>query len=368
MTRISLCLVARDCESSLERCLASAAPHVDEICVVDLGSRDQTRAVAERHEALVISHRWDGDGAAALESATALCAGDWILILDPDEVLSGDDPRAELEAYIEHNAGALGCLAEGARKSSAADFVLPANRCLPADLWPRFEGRSEPSVSGEAPEAQLALEITRPYALRALPATGAVDCLGESASALLDEDEDEASPSCESWYGLGMSLRLQGRHEQALDAFSEALERATSDTEFVPHLFECTSYCMRTLGRSDEALALMDQIEGAFLERADTIFAIALLCLDTQQFERAELGFQRCLQLHGVEVGGGPSEEGRTSFAAHHNLGVLREMLEMNDEALEQYEQALAIRPGYLPSLEGRARMGALLETSKRCS
>ncbi|MFT4541766.1 MAG: tetratricopeptide (TPR) repeat protein [Planctomycetota bacterium] len=355
MTQISLCLVARDCEESLERCLTAAAPAVDEICVVDLGSTDRTREVAEAHGALVISHRWNGDAAAAFETALAMCVGDWILLLDPEEELCGEDPKAELGSFLQLHGRTVGSFPCGERRSTAADFMLPSTRFLPTSAGLQFEGRERPQLTGEPiQQVEFALDLIIPA--KTASATP-VECLIKSGP----DPNDDAISSCESWYGLGMSLRLQGRNEEALEAFTEALERATSDTEFVPHLFECTSYCMRSLGRPGEALNLMDQIEGAFLDRPDTRFAVALLCMDTHEFERAEIGFQRCLQLDGEHFGGGPTEPGRTSYAAYHNLGVLREMLDMFDEALECYEKALTCNAEYQPSVESADRLRAKL-------
>ena len=57
--RISLCMIVRDEEEFLERCLASAAPHVDEICIVDTGSQDGTVAIAERHGARIGHVPWN---------------------------------------------------------------------------------------------------------------------------------------------------------------------------------------------------------------------------------------------------------------------------------------------------------------------
>ena len=84
---ISLCMIVKDEEHDLPRCLRSAAPWVDEIVVVDTGSRDQTVQVAQSFGARVEHFSWSNDFAAARNAALAYATGDWILSLDADEEL-----------------------------------------------------------------------------------------------------------------------------------------------------------------------------------------------------------------------------------------------------------------------------------------
>ena len=88
--RLSLCMIARDEERFLGRCLESAAPIADEIIVVDTGSTDRTVEIAESFGAKVIRFEWCDDFAAARNVALRAATGDWILSLDADEALRPD--------------------------------------------------------------------------------------------------------------------------------------------------------------------------------------------------------------------------------------------------------------------------------------
>ena len=48
MATVSLCMIVKNEEDVLGRCLASAAPAVDEIVIVDTGSTDRTLEIAGR--------------------------------------------------------------------------------------------------------------------------------------------------------------------------------------------------------------------------------------------------------------------------------------------------------------------------------
>lgn len=84
---LSACLIVRDEERFLDRCLASLRGHVDEICVLDTGSSDRTLEIARSHGAIVSCRPWDDDFSAARNASLDLATGDWILQIDADEEL-----------------------------------------------------------------------------------------------------------------------------------------------------------------------------------------------------------------------------------------------------------------------------------------
>ena len=100
MPKITLCLIARDEEALLPGCLQSVRDLVDDMVVVDTGSRDETVRVAEEAGARVIHHRWNDDFAAARNAAVEQVEDGFVLLLDADERLapgSADVLRAEVE-------------------------------------------------------------------------------------------------------------------------------------------------------------------------------------------------------------------------------------------------------------------------------
>lgn len=88
---LSLCMIARDEAAFLERCLDHAKDRVDQVVVVDTGSTDGTVKVAEEAGAIVAEFEWVDDFAAARNCSLDIATGDWILVLDCDEVVAGRD-------------------------------------------------------------------------------------------------------------------------------------------------------------------------------------------------------------------------------------------------------------------------------------
>ncbi|HVP37815.1 MAG TPA: tetratricopeptide repeat protein, partial [Candidatus Saccharimonadales bacterium] len=83
--RLSLCMIVRDEEAHLRECLSAAAEFVDEMIVVDTGSKDRTVEIAREMGARVAHWKWTGDFSAARNTALARATGDWVLQLDADE-------------------------------------------------------------------------------------------------------------------------------------------------------------------------------------------------------------------------------------------------------------------------------------------
>lgn len=92
---VSAVLIVKDEEDVLDACLASVA-WADEIVVYDTGSTDTTVEIARRHTDVVIEGYWDDDFGAARNRALAHATGDWILVIDADEVFEGDPRRLRL--------------------------------------------------------------------------------------------------------------------------------------------------------------------------------------------------------------------------------------------------------------------------------
>lgn len=97
MATISLCMIVKNEEQVLGRCLDSVAGAVDEIVVVDTGSGDATKAVAARYTDRVYDFAWIDDFAAARNFAFSKGTMEYLLWLDADDVLLPGDREGLLE-------------------------------------------------------------------------------------------------------------------------------------------------------------------------------------------------------------------------------------------------------------------------------
>ncbi len=89
--RLSLCMIVKNEAATLDKCLALARPHVDEIVIVDTGSTDGTREIARRYADVYDEIAWPGSFSQARNYSLDQATGDFILILDGDEWIEGDE-------------------------------------------------------------------------------------------------------------------------------------------------------------------------------------------------------------------------------------------------------------------------------------
>ncbi|MHC6179292.1 glycosyltransferase family 2 protein [Clostridium sp. JNZ X4-2] len=88
--KISACMICKNEEKNIEKCINSYKEVADEIVVVDTGSEDNTGYLAEKLGAKVYDFKWIDDFAAAKNYAIDKAEGDWIIFLDADEYFDKD--------------------------------------------------------------------------------------------------------------------------------------------------------------------------------------------------------------------------------------------------------------------------------------
>ena len=93
MITISVCMIVKNEEKHLARCLDSLQGLWDELVIVDTGSTDDTRKIAEGYTDRVYDYQWRDDFAHARNHAFSLAQCDYIYAPDADEVLAPEARR-----------------------------------------------------------------------------------------------------------------------------------------------------------------------------------------------------------------------------------------------------------------------------------
>ena len=349
MTRLALVMIARDEARAIARALESARPHVDRMIVLDTGSVDDTREIAQACGAKVHEFAWSDDFAAARNAALAHSDADWNLVLDADEWIGDGAEALGPETLPAGAAGFLGevriasLMDQPGAEGTAQSWIA---RVLPRGVV--YEGRIHEQPAGALPRRRLALNLGHDgYTTESLARKG------ERNETLLMAELQAAPRDAYLWFQLAKEHQARGRAPQAAISFVEALRLAPADIGWRHALVVRALIALKANGQIAEALALADAEVAHWQASPDFYFVIGDLYLEaaSQEPDRAmdhflpvvESAWKRCL-----EIGERPDLDGavagRGGHMAAHNLSVFYETLGRREQAAEYAELAKQMR------------------------
>lgn len=133
---LSVCLIVKNEEKFLARCLKSVRDIAQQLIIVDTGSSDRTVEIANEFSAEVYAHQWTNDFSAARNAALEHATGDWVLVLDADEELPAAQ-HAKLVADIK-NGGVMAYrlpLVNAGQETEGQSFVPRLFRNAPGAFY-----------------------------------------------------------------------------------------------------------------------------------------------------------------------------------------------------------------------------------------
>ena len=89
MVTISLCMIVKNEEDVIGRCLDSVSDLVDEINIVDTGSTDRTKEIVAKYTDRIFDFEWIDDFSAARNFSFQQATRQYILWLDADDIFYG---------------------------------------------------------------------------------------------------------------------------------------------------------------------------------------------------------------------------------------------------------------------------------------
>lgn len=97
MITISTCMIVKNEEAVLARCLECVKDFSDEIIIVDTGSTDRTKEIAAAYTEHIYDFEWCNDFAAARNYSFSKASMDYIYVADADEIIDADNRQLILD-------------------------------------------------------------------------------------------------------------------------------------------------------------------------------------------------------------------------------------------------------------------------------
>lgn len=364
--RISLCMIMRDEEEHLARCLRSVEGVADEIVIVDTGSVDGSVAIAESFGARVLHEPWRGDFAAPRNTAIDAATGDWILVLDADEELVGGQALRDLlhdediEGYCLREVNYIG---EELGIESVVNSAFRLFRNRPAY---RYEGALHEQIMGKVDPTGgsctrfVGVEIHHYGYLE--PTSRAKEKTDRNMAIVLDEVARKPKDSF-TLFNAGVEYQRTGRFEEALAYFQRAFATLPSlRAYYASLLLRNIVATLHSLDRQDEALDVLKDALEAYPDFTDLHYLAGQIQTSRREYRAAVRSFRRAIELG--DHGGDRylAQAGMGSFYSWHALGSLYAVMGDTHEAVRSFRRAIASARGFYAAPLVRLAQ-ALLET-----
>ena len=270
--RLSVCMIVKNEERNLLKSLASLKPMAHEIIVVDTGSDDRTRRVATAFGAKVFEFPWTGNFAEARNESLAKAEGDWILVVDADEVVAATDyptlrdmickrpGRAAAWSFVTRNyiqpvytAGWTANTGAYAREEAGTGwFPSTKIRLFPNDRRIRFSNAVHELVEPAIRKLKLTVKPS-PVPIHHYGKLNQEKDLvkGETYYALGKKKLDEQGDNLDALRELATQAAGLGKHQEAIDLWQRAIRLQPNLT--LAHLNLGSLYL--ELNRFEDALA-----------------------------------------------------------------------------------------------------------------
>lgn len=346
MNQITLCMIVKNEEANLERCLKGVAGHMDEIIIVDTGSTDRTKEIALRFTDMVYDFTWIDDFSAARNYAISMASHEYILMLDSDEFTQELNIRG-IKSLIDANPEKIGRLLrinEYTRKGNLYRYSERVNRLFSKKYY-HYEGIIHEQVTPIVQLNECGMEggLDKMGGTYHIPLTvlhsgyeGDIETRKRKTQrniALLKLAHEQNPDDPYLLYQLGKSYYMEEDYANACDYFGQALYFDLDPRlEYVQDMVESYGYSLINSEQYETALQLLN-IYDEFAQSADFVFLIAMILMNNGKFNEAIKELLKASDQKEAKM------EGVNGYLAFYNIGVIYECLGDKTNALKYYEK-----------------------------
>lgn len=340
MKKLSLCMIVKNEEKALATSLENAKEYADEIIIVDTGSSDKTKEVAQKFTDKIFDFEWVDDFSKARNYAFEKASSEYLMWLDADDMLPNSTVK-EIKKWKE--------------SSSDEDVLIcPYVTCYDEKLKPLFEFNRERIVKNDkrfrfkdrvheviVPSGKVVTneniviyhaKKNKPYTSRNL----------DIYKRMIKEGET-LSPRSQFYYAR--ELYFNGKFDEAIHVFSKFLAEGKGWVENNIEACLNLSRCYQMQKEDKNALAVLF---GSFvydLPRGETLYEIGNIYVGQEQYQKAIYYFKQALSTMPNLKGGGFINVDTYNFLPALQLCYCYSKIGDNLNALHYHEIAKGFKP-----------------------
>ncbi|WP_047980765.1 glycosyltransferase [Ornithinibacillus contaminans] len=340
MITISLCMIVKNEEEVLARCLDSVKDYVDEINIVDTGSTDTTVEIAKQYTDRVFFFEWTGNFAQARNESFKYATQDYILYLDADDVILEEDQQklAQLKETLDPAVDSVS-MYYNAGVDAFGNITLRyrRNRLIKRTRNFRWVGdvHNYLQVYGNVINSDVA--ITHKSTEHAV---------GRNLAIYQRKKERGDTFSTRDYFYYGNELRENNHLEDAIEAYNQAVAQETGwvEDKFYACIFRAD--CYRSLDKSDQELAsLLESIRFTKSPRPEASSRIGDYFKRKKEFRHAIVWYELAIAAKPDANQWSFSYPAYSTWYPHLQLCVCYDMLGDSQKAYYHNEEARSYRP-----------------------
>ena len=341
-------MIVRDEEDVLARSIACALAVADEVIVVDTGSADGSAAIARDAGAKVYDFEWRDDFSAASNYSFSLASGEYIMWLDADDVIDGEDAEQIRRLVSE---GGFDVAMLGYR---SGDLYYFRERILRRSMNFVWKGVVHEVIEPRGRVVYSSAKIVHKKLKKGDPLRNLFIYQRHIAGGMRLDGRQQ--------FYYGRELFYCAMYAQAIAVLEQFLR---GDGWSVNKAEACRTlyYCHRALGDGDRAVSALTDAFLYLPPRAQDCCLLAAELFAQKNYACARYWYEHALQSPERAEEGGFVADGYSSFIPLINLVAVCVALGDLPAAVRYNERAGALKPGhpsYLANAEYFKRTGAL--------
>ncbi len=340
MISVSLCMIVKNEEKVLDRCLKNVRDFADEIVIVDTGSEDKTKKIAGEYTDKIYDFPWTDDFAAARNYALDHGSSDYLMWLDADDIVPKESVRrlcALKEELPADTDVVMMPYAVEFDEEGKAVFSYYRERIVRNKRNLRFKGKVHEAIPicGKIFYADISVEHRKIFC-------------GDSARNLRiyqKMEKNGETMDSRSLYYYGRELLFHGQYEKGKEIFRRFLERKDGWLENRIDATRQMAYCCYGLKQEENALKALLCGLAYDVPRGETCCDLGRHFFDRERYEEAIYWYKQAFHAKKACYSGAFIQEDCYGFLPAISLCVIYDRLGQKEEAKRYNDLAGTFHP-----------------------
>ncbi|MCI8950593.1 MAG: glycosyltransferase [Lachnospiraceae bacterium] len=339
MITISLCMIVKNEERVLARCLESAKEAVDEIIIVDTGSNDRTKEIAGSYTDQVYDEVWQDDFSLARNQAFSRATMDYCMWLDADDVITEENRKKLIALKQTLNPDTDMVMMKYVISEDQEGnplFSYYRERLVRNGQGFLWEGRVHEAITprGKRIHSDIAVHHRK------------IGTQDESRNLRIYETmiKNKEVFNERSKFYYGRELMTHGRYQEGIPVLEQFLE----GNGWVENKIEAClnlARCFRALGRKQDGINALVKSFLYAAPRGEACFELGRYFQEQEQWREAVFWYETALKLSPPAEGGGFIQWDYYGFLPEINLCVCYDKMGDHKKAYEYHQKSRARKP-----------------------